>query len=242
MDRIQQAIKNDEKLILNWICTDCHHDHSINLSETAKYVETEYHLGSCRPDVVSLDSDNNPLGIFEIVVTHRPEAHVLEYGSSRNIPVIEFHIKSAAALEHLGKTKKDGSYQSLRAKHVHFCTREKCTQCGNGMQTKELHIVEGGCWSCGKTMKLEIIDVEGYIFGPDDFSEEEMQLARDNGVYLNMQYSNTQQRSYLANTCPSCGNFAGNFYLREYSEHIHDGTGLPLGNVCLRCRFDETRQ
>lgn len=72
------------------------------------------------------------------------------------------------------------------------------------------------CWKCGKSMKMALVLLKGDLFGPEGFDEKQLELARSKGVLINMQYSKTTQESYLANTCPTCDAFMGEFFIHDY--------------------------
>lgn len=86
--------------------------------------------------------------------------------------------------------------------------REKC-----------LHVVDAPCWKCEKIMKVAMLSckVDQFLYGPEYFSEKDMQIARDNGVIIKNIFSKTIEDSYNANVCEHCGSFIGSFYLfQEY--------------------------
>lgn len=80
--------------------------------------------------------------------------------------------------------------------------------------------------------------------GPSSFSEEELKFARQKGAIIKLHYSKTQNENYLANTCPKCGSFAGQFYLfQQYMAPAEFGD-LPsqayeMGYHCEHCLIAE---
>jgi hypothetical protein len=72
------------------------------------------------------------------------------------------------------------------------------------------------CWKCGKSMKMALVLSKGDLFGPEGFDEKQLDLARSKGVLIKMQYSKTTKLSYLANTCPACSAFIGEFFIHDY--------------------------
>lgn len=53
--------------------------------------------------------------------------------------------------------------------------------------------------------------------GPEAFTEKQIKLSREKGVLLKVQNSKTAEMSYLANTCPKCDAFIGEwFYFAHY--------------------------
>jgi len=61
-------------------------------------------------------------------------------------------------------------------------------------------------------MKIALIE----LYGPERFTDKEIEFARSKGVLIEEKFSGTMQESYLANTCPKCGAFIGQFYIHDY--------------------------
>ena len=95
----------------------------------------------------------------------------------------------------------------------------KCTNCNEGtVYNKSLRVVNSKCYKCDADMKVALIFI-GYMYhGPENFSPSEILIAEKAGVILKESYSQTMEKSYLANICPSCGAFSGQFYLREHKQ------------------------
>ncbi len=72
------------------------------------------------------------------------------------------------------------------------------------------------CWKCGKLMKIAFIMSKGVFFGPEGFNKQQLELAKSKGVLIKRQDSKTSKETYLANTCPDCGAFIGQFFIHEY--------------------------
>jgi hypothetical protein len=79
-----------------------------------------------------------------------------------------------------------------------------------------LQIITSDCWKCSKPMKLAILISGGTFCDPSEFNEDQIKVARNNGVILQENYSNTLQEKYLANTCGHCGAFIGKFFIDDY--------------------------
>ena len=75
-----------------------------------------------------------------------------------------------------------------------------------------MEIVEAKCWSCGSPMKIALIE----LYGPERFTDKEIEFASSKGVLIEEKFSGTMQKSYLANTCPKCGSFVGQFHIDDY--------------------------
>lgn len=83
-------------------------------------------------------------------------------------------------------------------------------------EKKTLKIINSNCWKCNEKMKIAMIDGDQDYFGPEGFSKKEIKLAEEHGVLLKIQHSKTMDESYLANTCPHCGNFVGQFFVLDH--------------------------
>ncbi len=75
----------------------------------------------------------------------------------------------------------------------------------------QIEIVESKCRACSAPMKIAMIGISG----PETFTESELGFARDAGVLIEKKFSKTLNESYLANTCPKCGSFIGQFFIHE---------------------------
>lgn len=93
---------------------------------------------------------------------------------------------------------------------------------------KQMYIILGSCWKCKESMNIALIDgnseiKHGGVYGPESFSEAEIKLAESNNVIIQMQHSGTMKDDYLANTCPHCGTFSGQFYHFEILDDARYG-------------------
>lgn len=79
-----------------------------------------------------------------------------------------------------------------------------------------MNIVETSCWKCDKPMKIALVTSDAGFYGPEEFTEQQVQFASSKGAILKKQFSKTTKKEYLANTCGSCGNFIGEFFIHEY--------------------------
>lgn len=76
-------------------------------------------------------------------------------------------------------------------------------------------IIEADCWQCSKSMLVALSgdDQGNLLYGPEGFSEVEIESGRKHGVILEMVSSKTSQAKYLANVCKACDAFVGQFFL-----------------------------
>jgi ssDNA-binding Zn-finger/Zn-ribbon topoisomerase 1 len=57
---------------------------------------------------------------------------------------------------------------------------------------------------------------ENGFYGPDNFTEKEIEIAKQNGVHIEKRYSRTINESYNANICNHCKTFIGKNFLLKY--------------------------
>ena len=82
--------------------------------------------------------------------------------------------------------------------------------------------------------------ITDYSISPEHFTLQEIDMAQQKGVVLKFQFSHTQQRTYLASTCPSCDAFLGQGYEHEvFCDYEVQREEFDLGLECGRCREAE---
>jgi len=235
-NRISSAIINHQSVPICWQCEYCPEEHKGNLVKKASTLEIEKDFGTCRPDITLLQEDKHPVVFIEIVVSHAPDENVLNYVTENDITLVEFHLKSAEDLEVIVESS------TLHPTIVHLCLRPKCKVCGHPLHPKVLHIFDGDCWKCNASMKIAVLDVEFNLEGPENFSKEEIDIARRHGAILKINYSRDSQEAYLSNTCGHCGVLTGRHYLHHFIDLMKPGNGHKTGNICMTCNENVNRQ
>ncbi len=227
--RISRNIRHERPLRMQWQCCYCGDVHGGNLLKMAESVELEHAFYGCRPDMTLFDCDGVPVSFIEVIVTHAPEDHVREYCDNHGVTLVQFHISNGRdllALEH---------EQPLRPDLVDLCLRPQCPECAEVLVEADLYVIEIPCWRCGLTMPAAVVRAGGHLFGPEKFSDDQVQIAEQHGALLQTKYSLTSHRRYLTNTCPSCGAFTGASYLRQYGSRAEGQGGEPIGPICPNC-------
>lgn len=82
--------------------------------------------------------------------------------------------------------------------------------------SRKMEIVDSKCRDCSAPIKIAMMGVSG----PETFTESELGFARDAGVLIEKKFSEALNETYLANTCPKCGSFIGQYFVHE-----HQGLG-----------------
>lgn len=120
------------------------------------------------------------------------------------------------------KLDAQDDFESLKAKittplFVSICLNPKCKECNHYLGKTVMTIIETDCYKCKELMKVAVIEAgmsrDSTCVGPERFTSEEIELAREKGVIIEQHFSKTMQKSYIANTCQSCKAFVGKHYL-----------------------------
>lgn len=230
-NELNQYLAANKPLAISWNCTSCHHQHSEDLIKDIHQVRVEYNMKVCQPDIALLDAKGMVRMVIEVVVTHKPEPNVIQHYKDNRITLVQYNIKSDSELEMVNE-------RLLKPDVLDYCTNPRCETCGSFQQKRDMWIIDGHCWNCGELMKVAVIDNGlGEHFGPINFSMSEVKLAQSKGVMIEEHFSN------LANTCPWCGFFTGEFYLYteffspaafgDYESEVHN-----IGYNCGSCSPD----
>jgi hypothetical protein len=230
-ERISVALSNNQPLPIKWECVQCGDFHEVNMVKSATGVRIEQNLGPCRPDITLVKANGSPSVFVEVVVKHAPDETVVDYVRQHNIALVEFHIKSVDDLERISQS------EVLLPLKVNVCSRPKCKICGRPLRKRVLHVVDASCWKsqCGRPMKIAIGEIEGLILGPEDFTDQELAVARQHGAILKNKYNQTAQKSYLSNTCSHCGAFVGLSYLLDYCYLMTRENACKANFGCVYC-------
>ncbi len=234
---MDEHITANMPLQLSWECKYCYGTHSGNLLKKIKSVKLEYSMDVCKPDLALLDKDNNVFAVIEVVVTHKPEEEVLNYYKEKNIILIQIDLKSDKDIDELEN-------KIAKPDFVQYCFNPKCKKCGGYLQKTTMTILEGNCWKCNSKMKAAFVEAgeerESSYAGPDEFTNKELEIAKNKGVIIEEYYSKTANERYLANTCPQCGTFIGTHYIfSDYAVPAANGEILSetfsVGYHCEDC-------
>ena len=122
------ACKNT--LTYEWQCSKCHNKQHINLLNDITNIDTEHHIDNNRvnpkPDISLLDNNGRVTLVIEIVVTHKPEAKVLQYYKENNIKCLQITISDFDDCEHIEKLFTQSS-------RTEFLPNLVCDECNKGI-------------------------------------------------------------------------------------------------------------
>ena len=90
----EDSILENKQLIINWTCNYCNKIYSENLLTKVVFIREEFTLAECRPDIALLDKEENVFAVIEIVVSHKPEEHVIQYYKDNKIILIQINLLS----------------------------------------------------------------------------------------------------------------------------------------------------
>ncbi len=206
VNEIMERLDRHSEFAISWKCIYCYRKHSGDLIKKARRVALEHSLGICRPDISLFDEDGRVYAVIEVVVTHAPDNAVKDYYRKNGITLIELHLDPDAVLN-------DVSTKLSSADHVQLCPdRKRCSDCGHFQESIEMKLIEAPCYRCNSKMKVPYIEGDhsrGSHIGPDQFSQKEMAVAREQGAFIDWQYSRTLNAKYWAATCWRCKRFIG---------------------------------
>jgi len=228
---LQQKINESSCITISWQCEYCSENHSGNLLKKVKSISLEHNMGLCRPDIALFDSDGNVFGVIEVVVTHKPEQSVLAHYHSQGIICIQLTLTSD---EDIYRIEEIISWPS----RVHTCFNPRCKVCHNFTAKRTMIIVKGWCWNCGDDMKVAAIQIPGSTLGPEEFTTEEVKLARSKGVVL--QHNRIKISNHLVNYCPECQKSTWTQYLfKDFiapaSRNEFASESITIGYFCEHC-------
>lgn len=226
-ERIENAIARKEPLYMEWKCSVCGSEHKINLSEGIDDALLEAHIGEYKPDIVLLKG-GEPVYAVEIVVSHEPTVYATQHYASKNIQLVKIMLETEEELYKLNE-------EVLRPASVEYCpVTPRCPNCGSYMEPAYLNITTSKCWHCGTPHKKCWITVgDGTFYGPEQFTQEEINLAKEKGVLIEKRYSRSLEEWYNANVCPRCGKFHGQLFIHDLL-YLEDEKYF-LGYKCPYC-------
>lgn len=228
--RIKLALERNAELPISWGCVRCGGRHTGNLLRRATIVDLERVYNGVRPDLLLSNGSAKAIAALEVVVTHYPEQNAIAVYRAGGVEMFTFVLEGVASQDALVKG------DPLRATSGTYCTHPKCPKCKGPLSSSRLNVTTTDCWRCNKPMRLAWKEHREYgAVGPDQFSPEELTLARLAGCRINQRYSATLEERYMANECGRCRAFVGQHYLGQYidSENLLSGLGNDVH--CPNC-------
>ena len=234
-NHLEQCLKQGLSVPIKWDCERCRKTHSRpNLLAKAKAIALEKAVGPYRPDLSLIDELGEPFLAIEVVVTHAPEEAALDYYKSKGIHVVEYHVSSQ---EDLNRPKRFQQFEKTTV-----CLQPTCPEHGIAMEDLKLVTAMYSCYKCSAPMKICWIEAHsGSRSGPEDFPQEAINAARNEGVQLKSNYSRTRKERCLSHNCPSCRALQGEFHLSTERGYLTPLKEIPLDSkMCDYCLFDRS--
>ncbi len=227
---IKKSIQTKKDLLISWDCNFCAETHSGNLLKKVRNIKKDYVYNNVNLDIAFFDDKNRLFMAINIIKSDR------EINKKEN-NIIFLYIKSDINykdLEHSILNKLKTPY------YVDFCFSPKCKKCNSYMQKRFLKVIDSKCWKCNAPIKIAVVEILGNDNPPENFTQDDIQLAISKNVFLKKQYSKTIKRTYLANTCKTCNSFIGSHFL--FTEYVAPAFYGELkmntyhsGYVCPKC-------
>lgn len=249
---IEQALSEQRPYPLEWRCRLCDRSNTGNLAITPRRVEVESRFNGIRPDLLLTTPEGKPLAAIEVVVLHEPEDNTLQVYAQAGLPVVL--VKPVwEDLPRLEKGLTGVEVQVLNGpcrSPLHpppSVPPPLCPECHAPMRQVRIDVWNGyRCYRCGHPMPVLDVESTGRDgSSPDlipsdtgDELEDDMALlalwesppglagpARELGVRMREEYSQTAGTHYLMHLCPHCGAKQGDWYI--HGERFADWIPVP---------------
>jgi hypothetical protein len=232
-DFLMRKIEGRLPVNFAWTCTLCTEQHQGNLLKFAKTVKLETAVDRIRPDILLSDPDGKPRIAIEIVVSHAPEPEMLTFCNERDIQVVELHLTADSDLDRIEELIANPT-------KVHACRNKPCPKCNNRLRTKVLLLIHGKCWACERPIIVAAIDDDCMPIGPEQFTDDEIQIARKYGVSLKKRFIAFDNLEVWVNACTHCPKCVGPSHLdSQYTAvtatHAYKTEQLKIGYYCPSC-------
>lgn len=238
---VAQKVKENKRVDFEWSCSQCGGKHIMNISEMISHVFVEKSLNrNYRPDVLLTDKNNKPVAVIEVVVTHAPEDHYVDFLKKEGIILIRFDLKNEKDIKKLRQ-------KTVKPTSMEYCTNPKCKKCGKHELLSKMLIITSECWNqdCNSPLNVAVIESEnGGLITPKDFSQKDVDIAKEHGAIIRSKFSKTAQEEYLANICLHCNQMIGEHYL--FTDHYCEAKNKRCPYVELefgyRCNCENERK
>ncbi|MEJ7691572.1 hypothetical protein [Daejeonella sp.] len=229
---LEEHLLAKEPLPISWHCVHCDGHHSGDLLRRVKSVTED-----TSTEIFLLDENANPFAVIDISKNKKFNSTAAEGFQQSGVIYIQLN-----PLNDNGRGFKD---MLAGPKYVNSCLNPKCKKCNGFQKDKSLVIIDADCWKCKAPMKVGMLDCGGYHPGPEAFTDDELALAREEGVDIRDNFSRTIGESYLSNTCPHCDALTGQHYLfTDYFVPANNGEypyeTFHTGYFCERCHWEHS--
>lgn len=234
-DYLQSLIDEKQGFEFSWKCSFCDDRHSGNLLKKVSTVSAGLQVSGLKTGLTLLDAQQDNFAIVQLSVKRKPDIEATQL--CRDLDIIYIQVKLEA----------QDDFESLKLKlaipgFVGTCFNPLCLKCGRHLHRTIMTVIGGVCYQCRRPMKVAAVQAgmsrDNTCAGPENFTTEELKLARSRGVTIDLVFSKTRQQRFLANVCPSCKAFVGEHYL--FTDYICAGNNykredLHVGFYCDHC-------
>ncbi len=166
--------------------------------------------------------------------------NISSFLKKKGIILIRFDLKSESNI-------KKAKQKILQPTSMEHCLNPKCEKCGEYKIQSKMLVITSECWNCRSPLNVAVIESgrTGCI-SPPEFYENEMKIAKENGVIIQNRFSKMAQETYFANVCLHCNQIIGEHYL--FTEHYcaakygdYPYTEVELGYRC-NCEAERKKE
>lgn len=216
VELLSKLIEEKRELIVDWQCKECSIDYTKlnvkwNLLAHISFIEEEYNLKFCRPDIALLDIQRNVLGVIEIVVTHEPEINVIEYLVENGITLIQINVSSEEDLFQIEEKIKKPDL-------VNYCINPKCSNLNNHKSKRQIDIIGEACPRC-KQKSNSFRLLSGSVFGTVNLkflNHVEQEYIKSKNVRYIINRDTTSGFNYPVPICQICQGGSIHFGYRNF--------------------------
>lgn len=211
-EKVKEVLENDITNRLSkkasYICDRCYSVHEYDILAEVISLELERPLDKFRPDVSLIDKINNTRVVIEIVVTHPPEQDLLNFYNENNILYLRIDLKDFSDLDKIEeKLKYIKNGNSIDYEKI-YSEKVDCIETEPEEEISQLFIIDFVCDNCNKVTKVALINADNPNpfdrVDPEDFTSEQLDLARKAGANIARHKFSTNGAYYLVNKCSHC--------------------------------------
>lgn len=251
-------LRDRTPLETRFACSHCGTHHERNLLEGVTTIELEKSLDLARPDVSFIGRDGNTSVVVEIVVTHKPESEVIRLFMEKRVFYVRVNLKEYSDLTHIEESIKNSRWDKREGySSSQFCTIKDnsklfCSKHGWAKDQRRLFITSYPCNRCHRLTKIAVLNLDSENpFNrelPDNFTEQEVKLAKNEGVALGQHKFSRNGDYYLVNKCYHCGSLPYSDsrlntqyeYGYRHEKHPDDAKVIETGYSCGECEWNQS--
>jgi len=237
-DALSFAISERIEYPMFWLCAACGAPNEGNLArlENATITIDRVWQDRVRPDLLITSQAGRPSFAIEVIVTHAPETETMDAYAGSGVPVVLIWptwewlntLRTGLLIDDFGRPPgpigRGHGYEVVggpcrAARHPEENTEPSCPTCSQPTRAIALELVAGlVCYRCDAP--VPVLDAIAYDSGtPTLLAASDPSLrgiegpARERGVMLKENYSQTAGGRYRMHHCPKCRAKQGDFFV-----------------------------